>query len=96
MKVVKTKKEAATVRLPRKGASYTELSNFFDRHDGIDLLDRGIMEIDPDHEDLERMLLDSEAQIRSAMNGHLCRCGTYPRIMTAIQRASRAMSEVNQ
>jgi len=33
-----------------------------------------------------------EPQIRSAMNGHLCRCGTYPRIIRAIQRASRAMS----
>jgi len=32
-----------------------------------------------------------EAQIRSAMNGHLCRCGTYPRVIKAIQRASRAM-----
>jgi aerobic-type carbon monoxide dehydrogenase small subunit (CoxS/CutS family) len=32
------------------------------------------------------------AQIRSAMNGHLCRCGTYPRIMRAIQRASLAMA----
>src|ERR1044071_6717679 len=32
-----------------------------------------------------------EAQIRSAMNGHLCRCGTYPRIIKAIQRASQAM-----
>ena len=31
----------------------------------------------------------SEAQIRSAMNGHLCRCGTYPRILLAIQRASQ-------
>lgn len=30
-------------------------------------------------------------QIRTAMNGHLCRCGTYPRMITAIQRASRAM-----
>ena len=30
----------------------------------------------------------TEAQIRTAMNGHLCRCGTYPRIMKAIQRAS--------
>ena len=30
-------------------------------------------------------------QIRTAMNGHLCRCGTYPRIIKAIQRASRAM-----
>jgi aerobic-type carbon monoxide dehydrogenase small subunit (CoxS/CutS family) len=34
----------------------------------------------------------TEAQIRSAMNGHLCRCGTYPRVMKAIQRASRAMT----
>jgi aerobic-type carbon monoxide dehydrogenase small subunit (CoxS/CutS family) len=33
----------------------------------------------------------SEAQIRSAMNGHLCRCGTYPRVVKAIQRASLAM-----
>ena len=32
----------------------------------------------------------SEAQIRSAMNGHLCRCGTYPRIIKAIQRAAQA------
>src|SRR6202161_3969585 len=36
----------------------------------------------------------SEAQIRTAMNGHICRCGTYPRIIQAVQRASRAMSEV--
>jgi len=33
----------------------------------------------------------TEAQIRSAMNGHLCRCGSYPRVIRAIQRASRAM-----
>jgi aerobic-type carbon monoxide dehydrogenase small subunit (CoxS/CutS family) len=33
----------------------------------------------------------SEAQIRQAMNGHLCRCGTYPRVMKAIQLASRRM-----
>jgi aerobic-type carbon monoxide dehydrogenase small subunit (CoxS/CutS family) len=30
----------------------------------------------------------SEAEIRAHMNGHLCRCGTYPRIMAAIQLAS--------
>ena len=34
----------------------------------------------------------TEAQIRSAMNGHICRCGTYPRIMSAIQRAAKAMT----
>jgi aerobic-type carbon monoxide dehydrogenase small subunit (CoxS/CutS family) len=35
--------------------------------------------------------MPSEAQIRKAMNGHLCRCGTYPRILKAIQRASLVM-----
>jgi aerobic-type carbon monoxide dehydrogenase small subunit (CoxS/CutS family) len=25
------------------------------------------------------------------MNGHLCRCGTYPRVIKAIQRAAAAM-----
>jgi aerobic-type carbon monoxide dehydrogenase small subunit (CoxS/CutS family) len=35
----------------------------------------------------------SEADIRQAMNGHLCRCGSYPRIMAAIQLASRMMAE---
>ena len=34
----------------------------------------------------------TEAQIRTAMNGHLCRCGTYPRIMKAIQVASRTIA----
>jgi len=34
----------------------------------------------------------SDQQIRTAMNGHLCRCGTYPRIVKAIQRASVAMA----
>jgi aerobic-type carbon monoxide dehydrogenase small subunit (CoxS/CutS family) len=33
-----------------------------------------------------------DAQIRRAMNGHLCRCGTYPRIVSAVRRASEAMS----
>jgi aerobic-type carbon monoxide dehydrogenase small subunit (CoxS/CutS family) len=37
-----------------------------------------------------------EAQIRSAMNGHLCRCGAYPRILKAIQRAAEAMAGVAQ
>lgn len=36
----------------------------------------------------------TEAQIRTAMNGHICRCGTYPRILKAVQRAARVMSEV--
>ena len=34
----------------------------------------------------------TEQQIRRAMNGHLCRCGTYPRVIKAIQRAATAMA----
>ena len=39
---------------------------------------------------LSRVPNPSEARIRTEMNGHLCRCGSYPRIVKAIQRASRA------
>jgi aerobic-type carbon monoxide dehydrogenase small subunit (CoxS/CutS family) len=30
----------------------------------------------------------SDAEVRSAMNGHLCRCGTYPKILSAIRKAA--------
>jgi aerobic-type carbon monoxide dehydrogenase small subunit (CoxS/CutS family) len=36
----------------------------------------------------------TEPQIRAAMNGHLCRCGTYPRVIRAIQRAALTMAGV--
>jgi aerobic-type carbon monoxide dehydrogenase small subunit (CoxS/CutS family) len=42
---------------------------------------------------LARNAQPSEAEIRQAMNGHLCRCGSYPRIMAAIRLASRIMAE---
>lgn len=45
---------------------------------------------------LSKTAQPTESQIRAAMNGHLCRCGTYPRIMKAIQRASRMISEVSK
>ena len=32
----------------------------------------------------------SDAEIRAAMNGHLCRCGTYPSILRAIHKAAKA------
>ena len=32
----------------------------------------------------------TEAQIVNGMNGNICRCGTYPRIIAAVQRASRS------
>jgi isoquinoline 1-oxidoreductase alpha subunit len=34
----------------------------------------------------------SEAQIDAAMNGNICRCGTYARIRAAIQRAATTLS----
>jgi aerobic-type carbon monoxide dehydrogenase small subunit (CoxS/CutS family) len=40
---------------------------------------------------LSRNSNPSEAEIRREMNGHLCRCGTYPRILKAIQRAAHVM-----
>jgi aerobic-type carbon monoxide dehydrogenase small subunit (CoxS/CutS family) len=38
----------------------------------------------------------TDAQIRTAMNGHLCRCGTYPRIIQAIHRAAEVMKAVTR
>lgn len=35
----------------------------------------------------------SEAQIRAAMARNLCRCGTYDRIIRAVQRAAAAMQD---
>jgi aerobic-type carbon monoxide dehydrogenase small subunit (CoxS/CutS family) len=35
----------------------------------------------------------TETEIRQAMNGHLCRCGTYPRILKAIQSAAAKIAE---
>ena len=34
----------------------------------------------------------TDAEIRTVMNGHICRCGTYPRLMKAIKRAALAMA----
>lgn len=58
MKEAPAKKKTARIRLPRAAASHAEFADFFDRHDGIDLLDQGITEIDPDRADLDRMLLE--------------------------------------
>jgi aerobic-type carbon monoxide dehydrogenase small subunit (CoxS/CutS family) len=40
---------------------------------------------------LSRTPQPTEPQIRTAMNGHLCRCGTYPRVIKAVLRASQTM-----
>lgn len=36
----------------------------------------------------------SESEIVNFMDGNICRCGTYPRIVKAIQRAAKVMSSV--
>ena len=35
----------------------------------------------------------SDAEIVAAMNGNLCRCGTYPKIVRAVRRAASTMRE---
>jgi aerobic-type carbon monoxide dehydrogenase small subunit (CoxS/CutS family) len=35
----------------------------------------------------------SEDQIKVAMNGHLCRCGTYVAIIGAIKQAAQVMAK---
>lgn len=37
---------------------------------------------------LERFPNPTDAEIASVMDGHVCRCGTYPRIAAAIHRAA--------
>jgi nicotinate dehydrogenase subunit A len=38
----------------------------------------------------------SAAEIARSMEGNICRCGTQPRIVLAIQRAAKSMNESNQ
>ena len=49
-----------------------------------------------DHQGLRaarrRIPRPTEQQIRAHMDGHLCRCGTYPRVMKSIQLASTRMA----
>jgi isoquinoline 1-oxidoreductase alpha subunit len=40
---------------------------------------------------LARTRQPTDADIEAAMNGHLCRCGTYPRIRAAITQAAEQM-----
>jgi aerobic-type carbon monoxide dehydrogenase small subunit (CoxS/CutS family) len=35
----------------------------------------------------------SDADIRQALDGHLCRCGTYPRIVQAVRAAGSVMAK---
>jgi aerobic-type carbon monoxide dehydrogenase small subunit (CoxS/CutS family) len=42
---------------------------------------------------LERTPSPSEDEIKRSLNGHLCRCGAYPRIVEAVRAAAKAMRE---
>ena len=42
---------------------------------------------------LNRNPSPTDAQIRSELDNHLCRCGSYDRILRAIRRASQKMSK---
>ena len=42
---------------------------------------------------LDRNANPSDEEIDRAMQGHICRCGTYPRIRKAIRAASKLMSQ---
>jgi nicotinate dehydrogenase subunit A len=41
---------------------------------------------------LDKVRAPSEAEIREAMAGNLCRCGTHSRILRAIQRAAKELA----
>jgi aerobic-type carbon monoxide dehydrogenase small subunit (CoxS/CutS family) len=41
---------------------------------------------------LSKVKMPSDEQIRAHMNGHICRCGTYPRIIEAIRQAAETMA----
>lgn len=36
----------------------------------------------------------SDSEIRQAMNGNVCRCGTYPRILAAVRKAAEMKAQV--
>jgi nicotinate dehydrogenase subunit A len=49
----------------------------------IVLAAKALLDADPD---------PSDEDIRQALAGHLCRCGSHPRILRAVRRAARAMA----
>jgi nicotinate dehydrogenase subunit A len=49
----------------------------------IVLAAKALLDVDPD---------PSDEDIRQALAGHLCRCGSHPRILRAVRRAARAMA----
>jgi aerobic-type carbon monoxide dehydrogenase small subunit (CoxS/CutS family) len=52
---------------------------------GMIMTSVGLLKIHPD---------PSEQEISHYLEGHICRCGTYPRIVAAVRRAAKSMQEV--
>ena len=61
----KVARKKPRIKVPGPKASYDELADFFERHDTVELLEQGIMEVDPDTSDLETMLLEYQKQPNS-------------------------------
>ncbi|HEX3482844.1 MAG TPA: (2Fe-2S)-binding protein [Kofleriaceae bacterium] len=40
---------------------------------------------------IERSRAPSDAEVRAALTGHLCRCGAHPRMLRAVRRAIREL-----
>ena len=49
----------------------------------IALAAKALLDVDPD---------PSDEEIRRALAGHLCRCGSHPRILRAVRRAARELA----
>jgi len=45
---------------------------------------------------LERQRKPTEAEVRQALQGHLCRCGTYRRILAAVASAAARLAEAGR
>jgi aerobic-type carbon monoxide dehydrogenase small subunit (CoxS/CutS family) len=86
-------KEVTTIEGLAKGDKLHPVQAAFVKHDamqcgyctpGMILGAYGLLLRNPD---------PTEEEVRSGLEGHLCRCGTHVRVLQAVQTASRAMKE---
>ena len=52
---------------------------------GMIMTSVGLLKVHPD---------PTEQEIAHYLEGHICRCGTYPRIVAAVRRAAKSVQEV--
>jgi nicotinate dehydrogenase subunit A len=75
-----------------EGALHPLQQAFIDEHafqcgyctPGLIVTAKGLLDRDPD---------PSEADIRTALQDNLCRCGSHPRVIRAVQRAAKEMAK---